>query len=252
MIQYKIKTVSIFSFVSTFGILLILNVYFVIKVFGKLESQLLSTMVVIGTFLICYKIASKLTIGWVRLTMSKRGLEFIWIKKPLLTFQKNESVDFDKIESWRYRNEFQYSYLKIHEKSYTPITIMRFPNWDTSKDDFYSFLVAFEKRIERVNEKRQRSIISNNKGAQASKLNTLQENRENPRPRLVRDNEDEFFKSNLSKILLFFYVLVGLLGLYYIVNNWNTGKSNLLLLMYGVLGCVFYIKSHYQKVKKKE
>jgi len=122
-------------------------VYFVLKVFGKLESQLLSIMVVIGTLVVCYKITCKLTIGWVRLTMSKRDLEFIWIKKPLLTFQNNESIDFEKIESWRYRNEFQYSYFKIYEKSYTPITIMRFANWDTSKDDFYSFLVAFERTL---------------------------------------------------------------------------------------------------------
>ena len=162
--------------------------------FGKLESQLLSIMVVIGTLVICYKITCKLTIGWVRLTMSKRDLEFIWTKKPLLTFQNNESIDFEKIESWRYRNEFQYSYFKIYEKSYTPITIMRFSNWDTSKDDFYSFLVAFEKRIERVNSKRQRSINNNNKREQSSKLNTPHDDSESQRPRLVRDKRRSIFQ----------------------------------------------------------
>ena len=107
------------------------------------------------TFIISYLIASKLTLGKAQITLSKKKVEFLWIKKPILTMQNNESVNIDEVESWELRTEFQYSYFKIYNTSDIN-TIMRLPNWNPEKDDFDTFLFTFKRRIENLNKKREK------------------------------------------------------------------------------------------------
>ncbi|TXD47383.1 MULTISPECIES: hypothetical protein [unclassified Polaribacter] len=83
-----------------------------IKLVGRMES-FPAFLFTISTFITSYLIAYKLTLGKVKITLSNKKVEFLWIKKPILTFQNNESVDIENIESWKYRDEFRYSYFKI-------------------------------------------------------------------------------------------------------------------------------------------
>ena len=73
--------------------------------------------------------------------------------------QKNESVNIEDIESWKYRTEFQYSYFKIYNPSEV-ITVMQLPYWNPEKDDFGNFLFTFKKRIENLNKKRKKRTES--------------------------------------------------------------------------------------------
>ena len=156
------------------------------------------------------------------------------MKKPILTFQNNESVEMDKIESWKFTTEFQYSYFKIYNPS-DIITISRLPNWNPEKDDFDNFLFTFKKIIEKLNKKREKEIENINK----DKLR-------NENTKLIVDRETKYYKSNISKILFFVYIICGILGTNYVYNNWNTGKTNIGLAISGILGCIFYI-SKYKK-----
>ena len=99
----------------------------------------------VSTFIITYVIACKLTFGKAQITLSNKKVEFLWVEKPILTMQKNESVNIEDIESWKYRTEFQYSYFKIYNPSEV-ITVMRLPYWNPEKDDFDNFLFSLNSK----------------------------------------------------------------------------------------------------------
>ena len=231
--KYKFRTISIFHFIT-----LLLTLILIIGITGKSLFGIMESFFVviftIFTFITSYLIAYKLTIGKVEITLSNKKVEFLWMKKPILTFQNNESVEMDKIESWKFTTEFQYSYFKIYNPS-DIITISRLPNWNPEKDDFDNFLFTFKKIIEKLNKKREKEIENINK----DKLR-------NENTKLIVDRETKYYKSNISKILFFVYIICGILGTNYVYNNWNTGKTNIGLAISGILGCIFYI-SKYKK-----
>ena len=202
-----------------------------IKLLGIIEP-FFAFLFTISTFITSYLIAYKLTIGKGEITLSNKKIEFIWLKKPILTFQKNESVEIENIESWKYRTEFQYSYFKIYNPQEI-ITIMRLPNWNPEKDEFENFLFTFKKRIENLNEKRKRRTKNLNESKIKEEKNEL-----------IIDKEEEHYKSNFGKILFFIYIFSGVLGIKYVYNNWNSGKSNIGIIIFGILGCIFYIRKY--------
>ena len=229
--KYEFRTISIFYFIATFGVLTSSIGYVVTSIFGVLET-VFAIIFAVTLFIVSYLISSKLTLGIAQITLSNKKIDFFWIKKPILTFQNNVSVDMDKIESWKFRTEFQYSYLKIYNPS-DIITIMRLPNWSPDKDDFNSFRIAFKKRIENLNEKRKRRTESFEK-------NKIKDEKKE----LIVDKEAEHYKSNIAKILFFVYILCMILGAKYVYNNWNTGKTNIGIVISGILGCIFYINKY--------
>jgi hypothetical protein len=152
--EYKFRTISISYFITILLTLILVIGITGIELIGIIES-FPGFIFTILTFIISYLIAFKLTLGKAHITLSKKKVEFLWIKKPILTMQNNESVNIDEIESWEFRTEFQSSYFKIYNPS-NIITIMRLPNWNPEKDDFDNFLFTFKRRIENLNKKREK------------------------------------------------------------------------------------------------
>ena len=182
--------------------------------------------------LFSYFISLKLTIGRVQINLTNKDIEYLWLKKPFFTFQNNESIKIESIKSWKYRDEFQYSYFKIYNPSES-ITIMRLPNWSPEKDEFDNFLFTFKKRIDNLNKKREKRAEYLDKKEVKDEKNEL-----------IIDKEAEHYKSNIAKILFFVYVFSGVLGAKYVFNNWNTGKTNIGMAIFGILGCIFYISKY--------
>lgn len=249
--KYEFKTVSIFYFTTTFLVVFVGIVYTTMSTIGKLDSSFFSFVFAVIILIVSYWIAYKLTIGQTQITLSKKTIDFFWMKKPILSFQNSVSIDMEKIESWKYRHELQYSYFKIYGYD-IDITIMRLSSWVTNNDDFHSFIVAFEKRIEKINKKREKGIERNNKRIQIRVENKSQSIVEDEQPKLIRDRELDFYNSNLSKILFMVYVVSGVMGVFYLFKNWNTGKPSLGIIVYGVIGSLFYFNSHYNRKKNKK
>ncbi|TXD47855.1 MULTISPECIES: hypothetical protein [unclassified Polaribacter] len=110
---------------------------------------------------------------------------------------------------------------------------MRLPNWNPEKDEFDNFLFAFKKRIENLNKKRKK------------RTKKLDENKiKDGKNELIIDKEAEHYKSNIGKILFFIYIFSGILGIKYVYNNWNTGKTNIGIVIFGIIGCIFYINKY--------
>ncbi|AMC10246.1 hypothetical protein Lupro_02805 [Lutibacter profundi] len=177
-----------------------------------------------------------MTLGKVQVTLTTKKIDYLWIQKPLFTFQNNESIDIESIKSWKYQTEFQYSFFKIYNPA-DIITIMRLPNWSPEKDDFDNFLFAFKKRIERINNKRD---IKTNK-------NNINQNKKNK----INDKEVDFYKSKGAKLLLYIYFLTIIMALFYVYQNWNNNESNTIFMIYGISGCIFLIQKHFRFIKDK-
>jgi len=227
--KYEFKTISIFYFIITLGIFITTIGYLGLKVFGIMNS-FIAILFVVFTFSISYLISYNLTLGKVQVTLTNKKIDYLWLQKPLLTFQNNESIDIENITSWKYQTEFQYSFFKIYNPA-DIITIMRLSNWSPEKDDFDNFLFAFKKRIERINKKR---IIHKDK-------NKINENQN----RKIKDKEVEFYNSKRAKVLFYVYVLTGLMGSFHLFNNWNNKQTNIGLMIYLLIGCSFYIHKYF-------
>jgi hypothetical protein len=129
--EYRFRTISIFYFITILLTLILVIGITGMKLVGIMES-FPAFLFTISTFIISYLFASKLTFGKAQITLSNKKVEFLWVEKPILTMQKNESVNIEDIESWKYRTEFQYSYFKIYNPSEV-ITVMRLPYWNPGK-----------------------------------------------------------------------------------------------------------------------
>ena len=234
--EYKFRTISIFYFITILLTLILVIGITGMKLVGIMES-FPAFLFTISTFIISYLIASKLTFGKAQITLSNKKVEFLWVEKPILTMQKNESVNIEDIESWKYRTEFQYSYFKIYNPSEV-ITVMRLPYWNPEKDDFGNFLLTFKKRIENLNKKRIKRIEVLDK----KRISKIENKLINEQPKVIRDKEKDFQNSNISKFLFYVYIMFGIMGVYYVFKNWNTGKTNLGIMLYCVSGCIFYIR----------
>ena len=197
------------------------------NLFGILES-FYAFLFTVFTFITSYLISYKLTLGMAEITLTNKELDFVWKKKPILRFQNNQSIKIKDITSWKYRAEFQYNYFKIYNPSKI-ITVMRLPNWSPEKDDFENFYFTFKKRIENLNKKREKKVETHKK------------------KEFIIDKEAEYNRSNISKVLFFIYIFSGILGAKYVFNNWNSGKTNIGIVIFGILGCIFYI-SKYKKL----
>ena len=236
--KYKFRTISIFYFIITFLTLILIIGITGMKLLGILES-FYAFLFTIFTFVTSYLISYKLTLGIAEITLTNKELVFVWIKKPILRFQNNESIKIEDIKSWKYRAEFQYNYFKIYNPSEI-ITVMRLPNWSPEKDDFDNFLFTFKKRIENLNKKREKKVEKLKKDEVKDEKNEL-----------IIDKEAEYNKSNIAKILFFVYIFSGILGAKYVFNNWNTGKTNIGIAIFGILGCIFYISKYRNFGKNK-
>ena len=236
--KYKFRTISIFYFIISLLTLILIIGITGMKLLGILES-FYAFIFTIFTFITSYLISYKLTLGIAEITLTNKELVFVWVKKPMLRFQKNESIKIEDIKSWKYRAEFQYNYFKIYNPSEI-ITVMRLPNWNPEKDDFDNFLFTFKKRIESLNKKRKK------------RTENLEKNKiENGKNELIINKETEHYKSNVGKILFLIYIFSGILGIKYVYNNWNTGKTNIGLVIFGIIGCIFYINK-YKKLENNK
>lgn len=229
--KYKIRTISFFHFILMIFIILLFIITFLTTFFG-IKDSIFAYFISASICIITYLIAYKLTYGEAQVILTKKKLEFFWIKKPLLTYQKNQSINLEDIESWQYRNEFQYSYFKIFNPS-NIITITRLAHWSSKKDGFDNFRFAFKKRIENINKKRKEIIIHEAKIEWQKEI-----------PKQIRDKEKDFYDSSFSKFLFYTYIIFGIIGATYVYNNWNTGKTNIGIIIFGIIGCLFYINNY--------
>jgi hypothetical protein len=236
--EYKFRTISIFYFITIFLILILFIGITGMELIGIMES-FPAFLFTISTFIISYLIASKLTLGKAQMSLSKKKVEFLWIKKPTLTMQKNESINIDEIKSWEFRTELQYTYFKIYNPSEI-ITVTRLSSWNPEKDEFDNFLCAFQKIIGNLNKKRK-------KRAESIDRNKV----EIAKSEIIIDKEEAHYKSNIGKILFLIYIFSGISGIKYVYNNWNTGIANVGIVIFGILGCIFYINKYSKLGNKK-
>ncbi|RRO22417.1 hypothetical protein [Flavobacteriaceae bacterium 14752] len=170
-----------------------------------------------------------MTSGIAEIELTKREIEFNWLKKPILKSQDNLKFDLYEIDSWNIQREFHYNTLNI-SSNFSSISISRFPEWRNDRDDYQSFLNSFTQRIKSINKKRIKRNEKSNRKVNIKKP--------------IKDQEAIFNSSNKPKILLGVYSIVTILGIFYIYNNWNTGKSNLGIVIVGLIGCIFYIRKY--------
>ena len=196
---------------------------------------------IIATLLIfgIYWISVKLTSGIAEIEVTKREIEFNWFKKPIIKSQDNLKFDLYEIDSWNIQREFHYDTLDINS-NFSTISISRFPEWKNDKDDYQSFINSFSSKIRSINKKKLKRNKRNDRSDQKVDI-------EKP----IRDQETVFNSSNMNKILLGVYIIVMILGVFYVYNNWNTGKSNIGIVIAGLIGCVFYIRKYRKKQNKK-
>ncbi|GGE23042.1 hypothetical protein GCM10010831_24930 [Psychroflexus salis] len=194
-----------------------------------------ATLIIIGI----YWISVKLTSGIAEIELTKREIEFNWLKKPILKSQDNLKFDLYEIDSWNIQREFHYDTLNI-SSNFSSMTISRFPEWRNDKDDYQSFINSFSNKIGSINKKK----LKRNKRNEKSNQKVDDE-------KLIVDQEKVFKSSNLPKILLGVYIIVMILGVFYVYNNWNTGKSNILIVIAGLSGCIYYIKKYRQNRNQK-
>ncbi|MBJ97841.1 hypothetical protein [Mesonia oceanica] len=238
MEKYKVRTISVFHFVLAF-ITLILSCAFIVSKIQETINEKPNELIVFlfFAFLIfgIYWVSVKLTSGIAEITLTKRKIEFKWLKKPILKSQDDLSFDLNEIDSWNIQREFHYDTLDINSK-FSSISISRFPEWRNDKDDYQSFINTFTQKIGSINKKRLKKIKRNIKSDQ-------KEVNEKP----IRDQEAIFNSSIKPKILLGVYIFVMILGVFYVYNNWNTGKSNIGIVIVGLIGCSYYIKKYRNK-----
>jgi len=229
--KYKIRTISIFHFVFAFMTIILSFAYIASKIDEK-PDELIAYLIATILIFIIYWISVKLTSGIAEITLSKKHIEFNWLKKPLLKSQDNHHFDLDEIDNWNFQREFHYDSLDINCHS-SSISISRLPEWGHNKDDFHSFINSFSQKIERINKKRLKNIQKNKKSEQ-------KEDRKEP----IKDQEAIFNSSNTPKILLVIYIILMILGVFHVYNNWNTGTSNILMVIAGISGCIYYIRKY--------
>jgi hypothetical protein len=82
--EYKFRTISISYFITILLTLILVIGITGIELIGIIES-FPGFIFTILTFIISYLIAFKLTLGKADITLSKKKVEFLWIKKPILT-----------------------------------------------------------------------------------------------------------------------------------------------------------------------
>ena len=84
--------------------------YLIINIFGIIESNLVAGIVSVAFLISIYYVSFKLTTGISEIKLTNKTVEFNWIKKPLLTFQKNTIISLKDIENWKFRQRL----CKIH------------------------------------------------------------------------------------------------------------------------------------------
>ena len=147
--KYNIKSTSVFFFIVIFMSLSFSISYLIINIFGIIESNLVAGIVSVAFLISIYYVSFKLTTGISEIKLTNKTVEFNWIKKPLLTFQKNTIISLKDIENWKFRTEFHFDYIKIQNSS-NEIVIIKLHPWNQKKDNFYDFLYAYKNRIKKI------------------------------------------------------------------------------------------------------
>ena len=109
--EYKFRTISIFYFITILLTLILVIGITGMKLVGIMES-IPAFLFTFSTFIISYLIASKLTFGKAQITLSNKKVEFLWVEKPILTIQKNESVNIEDLQSFRSYYSYETSKLE--------------------------------------------------------------------------------------------------------------------------------------------
>ncbi|WP_127845293.1 hypothetical protein [Psychroflexus aestuariivivens] len=168
--KYKIRTISVTLFVFTFITILLSFSYVAYNFKEVIDIKayefivfITATLLIIGI----YWISVKLTSGIAEIELTKREIEFNWLKKPILKSQDNLKFDLYKIDSWNIQREFHYDTLNI-SSNFSSMTISRFPEWRDDKDDYQSFINSFSNKIKSINKKKLKSDKRNEKPNQTT------------------------------------------------------------------------------------
>jgi hypothetical protein len=243
--KYQVNTQFFLGTLMITIFVIFIPLYFFRKYDISLNDNL-STIVFWITSIVTYYLVGKLTSGKAVIHLTSTELKFDWIKKPIITFQESVSIDFDSISGWKYRKEHQYDYFKIY--TINNEELLFYPKLGfNKKDDFTSFLAAFEAKIEDYNDKEvsvKKEEYLDIRISPAKKTTRIS-------PRIV-DKEKEFYNSGLSTFLYYVYILTFILCSIGLVTKWNKlDGSQPLLIISGLFGCLFLINQHRQKRKKQ-
>jgi hypothetical protein len=196
----------------------------------------------IGSFIL----ASYLSKGKVKITLSEEQIEFEWLKKPFFTPQANRTIKFKNILSWRFRKEPHYKYFIIDINKSEDLTLYRDSIWDNNKDDFGAFMADFKSKVKDYNDK---ILTTNEQNEKTTEFN----HKERPKDSktLIIDREKKFNKSVGATLLFYIYFLTIIFGLIGLVVKWKdlTGAQPLIIIS-GLFGCMFLIGQHLKKKKK--
>lgn len=188
----------------------------------------------------CYLIASFMAKGIAEVNLSNNQIEFTWLKRPIITTQSNQTIKVEDIDTWRFRKEYYYNYFIIHSKKSDNMILYRDSTWDDEKDDFASFLREFKLLIDNYNN----GVFSR------EELDVIDPKMNSSNAEITND-ESEFYKSRGSSFLFYFYILAIIMGIVGLITKWDQlSVSQNLLIISGILGCIFLINRHIRFKKK--
>ena len=234
---FRIKSTFIqfllfFCFLTPFAYLL--------KTYANNLNEILDLILLSLIGIGCYLLASFMTKGKAEIKLSDNEIEFLWLKRPIITTQTNQIIKITDIDSWKYRQERYYNYFIIHSKKSENMILYRDSTWDDEKDDFGSFLKKFKTLIDNHNN----GVFSTGE----SEVTNLKINSSKAK---IIDEEDEFYKSRFSSFLFYLYILTIIFGVVGLIIKWDSlSISQTFFIISGILSCFFLINRH-KRMKNK-
>jgi hypothetical protein len=192
-------------------------------------NLLLIAILAIGVYILI----SKLTTGRAEIKIDSTQLSFLWIKKPIITLQKNTAIELDNISAWKYHQGHQYDYFKIYTKNEGELIFYPKSNWNKT-DEFDLFLDAFKNKIIEYNEEE-----------------VFTKNDESFKKTRIIDKEQEYHNSHFATFMFYIYILTIIFCIIVLPSKWdNLNGAQPLIIISGLFGCIFLIIQHLQKKNK--
>lgn len=186
-----------------------------------------------------YSLTSFMAKGTAEVKLSNNEIEFLWLKRPIITTQSNQTIKFADIDSWIYRQEYYYNYFIIRSKKSENMILYRDSTWNDEKDDFGSFLKNFATVIDNYNN----GIFS----IDESRIT----NPEIIASKTIIDEEKVFYKTGGVTFLQYVYVLAIIFGTVSLITKWDSfSLTQLSIIISSISGCLYLIIRHIRMKNK--
>lgn len=234
---FRIKSTFIqfllfFCFLTPFAYLL--------KTYASNLNEILDLILLSLIGIGCYLLASFMTKGKAEIKLSDNEIEFLWLKRPIITTQTNQIIKITDIDSWKYRQERYYNYFIIRSKKSENMILYRDSTWNDEKDDFGSFLKNFATVIDNYNN----GIFSIDESRMTNPEIIASKT-------IIIDEEKVFYKTGGATFLLYVYVLAIIFGTVSLITKWDSfSLTQLSIIISSISGCLYLIIRHIRMKNK--